>query len=98
MEIPSIIGEASDFSKHGREEIRRHLTPVRAGETGELGFHTSDLLLLSGEYYLNVSAFDLDQPMPIPLDEITRAIEFSVTGVVSHIGVFLHPGEWKRIE
>jgi lipopolysaccharide transport system ATP-binding protein len=98
IEIPSVVGQSSDFSKHGREAMRQHLTPVREGETGELGFRTSELLLLTGDYYLNVYAFDLDQPLPIALDEISRASEFSVSGVVSHIGVFLHPGEWTRIQ
>jgi len=97
MEVPAVVGQSSDFSKYGREEIRKHLIPIKAGETGELGFRTSDLLLLTGEYYLNVYLYDFAHFVPPIIDEVHRVSKFSVHGMVSHIGVFLHPGEWKQI-
>lgn len=87
-----------DMSKMSRDDLRNTLEPVKAGETGEWVFRTKDLLLLGGEYYLNVQVYDFDQAAPIALDEITRAAKFSVSGgMMAYLGLFHHPGEWKRI-
>jgi len=98
MEVPAVVGQSSDFSKYGREEIRKHLLPIKAGETGELGFRTADLLLLTGDYYLNVYLYDFDHLVPSTIDEVHRVSKFSVRGMLAHIGVFIHPGKWEQIQ
>jgi hypothetical protein len=82
----------------GRDDLRNSLTPVKAGETGEWVFRTNELLLLAGEYYLNVQVYDFDQAVPIALDEITRAAKFTVSsGMMAYLGLFKHPGEWENV-
>lgn len=99
IETIATEGEVRDTTRMGREELEESLPPAVAGETGKWVFRISELLLLGGEYHLNICVYDTDQLMPVTIDEVTRAAKFSVSsGMVTSTGLYHQPGEWKRLK
>jgi ABC-type polysaccharide/polyol phosphate transport system ATPase subunit len=98
LESAATDSELGEISRYSREEIRKTLKRAHAGESGEWVFRTPELLLLGGEYYLNVHVYNMDQAVPVPLDEVTRAAKFTVSsGMMNYLGLFRHPGEWEKV-
>jgi len=99
LEALASEGKQSDTARMGREKLKENALPVAIGETGEWVFRTPELQLLGGEYYLNVYIYDMNQLVPLAIDEISRAVKFTVSGgMVASAGLFHHPGEWKRLK